>query len=112
MGFVNTVMNSYRSLEGALKKAIEDVPDFPQAGVVFKELGPVWVNPNLRAKAVSAVAEWIQSTGSKLKAIADIESRVLLLVTETTGALSNILVALLRVLAAQAKTRGAVDSTV
>ena len=72
-------MNSYRSLEGALKKAIEDVPDFPQAGVVFKELGPVWVNPNLRAKAVSAVAEWIQSTGSKLKAIADIESRVLLL---------------------------------
>ena len=66
---MNIAINSYHSLEDELKKAIEDVPDFPQAGVVFKDLGPVWVDPNLRAKAVSAVAEWIQSTGSTLKAI-------------------------------------------
>ena len=76
---MNIAINSYHSLEDALKKAIEDVPDFPQAGVVIKDLGPVWVDPNLRAKAVSAVAEWIQSTGSTLKAIAGIESRGMLL---------------------------------
>ena len=76
---MNTAINTYRSLEDALKTAIQDVPDFPQAGVVFKDLSPVWANPSLRAKAVNAVAEWIQSTGSMPTAIAGIESRGFLL---------------------------------
>lgn len=76
---MNTTINTYRSLEDALKTAIQDVPDFPQPGVVFKDLSPVWANPSLRAKAVNVVAEWIQSTGSTPTAIAGIEIRGFLL---------------------------------
>ena len=55
--------------------AIRDVQDFPNEGVVFKDLGPVWANPHLREEAVNAVALWAQSSGDKPTAIAGIESR-------------------------------------
>ncbi len=76
---MNPAINPYRSLEEALKKAIQDVPDFPKEGVVFKDLSPVWANPHLRGDAVHAVTQWIQSTGSMPTAIAGIESRGFLL---------------------------------
>ena len=59
--------------------AIEDIPDFPTKGIVFKDLSPVWANPGLRAEAVKAVSAWIVASGNMPTAIAGIESRGFLL---------------------------------
>ena len=76
---MNPAINPYRSLEEALNTAIEDVPDFPTEGIVFKDLSPVWADPVLRAEAVKAVSEWILASGTMPTAIAGIESRGFLL---------------------------------
>jgi adenine phosphoribosyltransferase len=76
---VNPAINPYRSLEEALTTAIQDFPDFPTEGIVFKDLSPVWANPVLRAEAVKAVSEWILASGILPTAIAGIESRGFLL---------------------------------
>lgn len=59
--------------------AIEDIPDFPTKGIVFKDLSPVWANPGLRAEAVKAVSAGIVASGNMPTAIAGIESRGFLL---------------------------------
>lgn len=76
---MNPAINPYRSLEEALKAAIEDIPDFPSKGIVFKDLNPVWANPGLRSEAVKAVSEWILALDKLPTAIAGIESRGFLL---------------------------------
>ncbi|MGB1123018.1 MAG: adenine phosphoribosyltransferase, partial [Flavobacteriales bacterium] len=76
---MNPAINPYRSLEEALKMAIEDVPDFPTKGIVFKDLSPVWANPGLRVEAVKAVSEWILASDILPTAIGGIESRGFLL---------------------------------
>ena len=76
---MNSAINPYRSLEEALNRAIEDVPDFPIEGIVFKDLSPVWANPVLRAETVKAVSDWILASDTIPTAIAGIESRGFLL---------------------------------
>jgi adenine phosphoribosyltransferase len=60
-----------------LVAAMEDVPDFPKPGVVFKDLGPVWRDPALCGDLVAAMA----SHGKALAAdaVIGIESRGFLL---------------------------------
>ena len=76
---MKSAINPYRSLEESLKTAIEDVPDFPSKGIVFKDLSPVWAKPDLRMEAVKAVSEWILAADCMPTAIAGIESRGFLL---------------------------------
>ena len=56
-----------------LRNAIRDVPDFPQKGVVFKDITPVLRDPKLFNAAIDVLAD--RHLGSKLDAIVVIDAR-------------------------------------
>lgn len=61
------------TLINELQQAIRDVPDFPKAGIVFKDITPVLMNPALFRRTLDALTEpW---RGEKIDAIVAIESR-------------------------------------
>ena len=43
-----------------LKAKIRDVPDFPEPGIVFKDIMPMLANPATLHEAVDRLAEWIE----------------------------------------------------
>ncbi len=60
-------------LQTRLKTAIRDVPDFPKAGILFRDITPVLENASLVRAAVEGFATALG--GSRIDAIAGIESR-------------------------------------
>jgi adenine phosphoribosyltransferase len=44
----------------ALKAKIRDVPDFPEQGIVFKDMMPLLADPATLHEAVDLLAEWIE----------------------------------------------------
>lgn len=66
------------SIQRAFSEAVRDVPDFPRAGVLFKDLKEVWRNPSLCQKVVESVANDIDRAGGA-DAVVGIESRGFLL---------------------------------
>ncbi len=57
----------------AVRARIRDVPDFPQKGIVFKDITPVLSDPSLFRQVVDAfVARW---RGERIDKIVGIESR-------------------------------------
>lgn len=68
-------INPHRPLEAEILAHTPDVPDFPKAGVVFKDLGPVWANATLRRESLAEIAKWVREQPSMPTAIAGIESR-------------------------------------
>ena len=61
------------SLEHRLDTAIRDVPDFPQPGILFKDITPVLEDPILCSDVVSAFCDQFKKL--EVDAIAGIESR-------------------------------------
>jgi adenine phosphoribosyltransferase len=60
-------------LESKIKSVIRDVPDFPKPGILFKDITPLFRNPQL---CTLIVDEFISRfAGQKLDAIVAIESR-------------------------------------
>ena len=56
-----------------LQRTIRDVPDFPRAGIIFKDITPVLMNADLFGRTLDALAEpW---HGGKIDAVVAIESR-------------------------------------
>jgi adenine phosphoribosyltransferase len=43
-----------------LKAKIRDVPDFPEQGIVFKDIMPLLADPESLREAVDSLAEWIE----------------------------------------------------
>ena len=43
-----------------LQARIRDVPDFPEPGIVFKDIMPLLADPNLLREAVNLLAEWAE----------------------------------------------------
>jgi adenine phosphoribosyltransferase len=41
-----------------LRGLVRDIPDFPQPGIVFKDITPLMADPAALAQAVSGLAEW------------------------------------------------------
>jgi adenine phosphoribosyltransferase len=41
-----------------LRRLIRDIPDFPEAGIVFKDITPLMANPDALALAVGGLAEY------------------------------------------------------
>src|SRR5690606_17167063 len=56
-----------------LKEVIRDIVDFPQPGIVFKDITPILKDPELCTAVVEAFAERLQ--GQDIDVIAGIESR-------------------------------------
>jgi adenine phosphoribosyltransferase len=56
-----------------LKKVIRDVPDFPKPGIIFKDITPILLDPQLTRDIVDEMARNVDSLN--LNAILGIESR-------------------------------------
>ncbi len=61
------------NLEVAIKSAIVDVLDFPKKGVIYKDITPIFQNPQLSHQIVEALYERYRY--AKIDAIAGLESR-------------------------------------
>jgi adenine phosphoribosyltransferase len=48
---------SLRNLSEALRHAVRDVPDFPKPGILFRDITPVLLHPNLFLGATRAMAD-------------------------------------------------------
>ena len=56
-----------------LKAAIRDVPDFPKAGIIFKDITPILSDPELFRSAVGILLE--RHKGQKIDKIAAVDAR-------------------------------------
>ena len=65
------------NLESRIKQAMVDVHDFPSPGIVFKDITPLFQDPNLLTDLVEAMAE--ACNGQRIDAIVGLESRGFLL---------------------------------
>lgn len=61
------------------KNAIRDIPDFPKEGIIFKDITPVFQDPQLCKDIVKRILSDIN--GTKIDVIAGVESRGFLLGT-------------------------------
>ncbi|MBI5631125.1 MAG: adenine phosphoribosyltransferase [Elusimicrobia bacterium] len=62
-----------------LKSLIQDVPDFPKKGIIFKDITPMLADPQAFASAIDRMAEPFLGRGIRI--VAGIESRGFLLAT-------------------------------
>lgn len=60
-------------IEDKLKAAIRDVPDFPKAGIVFKDITPIMMDPALSEEIIEHLVNIYKDHG--LTKVAGIESR-------------------------------------
>ena len=66
-------MDSLPQLQTDIQSDIRDVPDFPEPGILFKEITPVLQNPQLCSRMLDYLAK--QCEPLKIEAVATIESR-------------------------------------
>lgn len=66
-------MEKERPVEERLRSAIRDVPDFPKAGIVFKDITPILSDPTLFRDAVTALAHPFRE--DRISKVVGIESR-------------------------------------
>jgi adenine phosphoribosyltransferase len=52
-------------LSDRLRKAIRDIPDFPKAGILFKDITPALLDPILFRDTVSALSLWAKEHGAQ-----------------------------------------------
>jgi len=62
-----------KNLEERIKKTIRDIPDFPQKGIVFKDITPLLLDVLISQEITDNLAEYWQ--GKDIDVIAGIESR-------------------------------------
>lgn len=72
-------------IEDKLRSLIRDVPDFPEPGVLFKDITPVLGNADVLAEIVEALADPYRDLG--ITKVAGIESRGFILATPVATAL-------------------------
>lgn len=65
------------ALEGALRSTIRDVPDFPKAGILFKDITPVLLSPELFRQTTHAMGAAFAT--ERISHVVAIESRGFLL---------------------------------
>jgi adenine phosphoribosyltransferase len=65
--------DTHTALQHQIKAAIRDVPDFPQVGIMFKDITPILQNPQLCSSMLDDLAT--QCAKLDIEAVAAIESR-------------------------------------
>ena len=60
-------------ISNKIKKVIRDVPDFPKPGIIFKDITPILLDPQLMREVVDEIVKQVQTLN--LDAIVGIESR-------------------------------------
>lgn len=63
----------HKTLEEKLISVIRDVPDFPKPGILFKDITPILLQPNLVEELVAQIA--LNFKNQQIDAVAGIESR-------------------------------------
>ena len=53
------------ALERRLRGSIRDIPDFPKPGILFKDITPALLDPDLFRQTVRALAEWTRNKGAE-----------------------------------------------
>lgn len=66
-------MQNDKRVEERLRNAIRDVPDFPKAGILFKDITPILSDPSLFQDAVAALADPFRE--DRISKVVGIESR-------------------------------------
>lgn len=61
------------TVSDAVKDAIRDIPDFPQPGIIFKDITPIMMNPELSNRILDHLASFYET--KEIDAVAGIESR-------------------------------------
>ncbi|HCV28364.1 MAG TPA: adenine phosphoribosyltransferase, partial [Dehalococcoidia bacterium] len=56
-----------------LKNWIRDIPDYPQPGILFRDLTPLWKSPEAFNYTIDSMAE--SYSGATIDAVAGIETR-------------------------------------
>ena len=74
---ISTNPPRWTELGGEIRRAIRDVPNFPKAGIVFKDITPLLADVILFRKVTEAMAEPFRTSG--ITHVAAIESRGFLL---------------------------------
>jgi len=64
-----------QELEGRIRAGIRDVPDYPSAGVLFKDVTPLLADSGLFAETVTALAAGFGPAGKTVDVVAGIEAR-------------------------------------
>ncbi len=64
-------MNS-DSLKEKLEKTIENIPDFPKAGIQFKDITPIFLDPSLYQDVIQ---DFVEFSKGKVDVVCGIESR-------------------------------------
>lgn len=59
-------------LKSELQNVIENIPDFPQPGIQFKDISPIFLRPDLYSKVVEDLADFSRG---KIDIVCGIESR-------------------------------------
>lgn len=62
-----------KTIEDQIKSVIRDVPDFPKPGIIFKDITPILLQPEVSEQIVSHLVE--QYKNENIDAVAGIESR-------------------------------------
>lgn len=65
--------NSEAMIEQRIKAVIRDIPDFPKPGIMFKDITPIMMNPELSNEILNYLVEVYKTQG--IDAVAGIESR-------------------------------------
>lgn len=60
-------------IDEVLKSIIRDIPDFPQPGVIFKDITPIMLNPEVSEQTLSHLVDLYKN--QNIDAVAGIESR-------------------------------------
>lgn len=64
-------------IESKIKAVIRDIPDFPKPGIIFKDITPIMMNPELSEEIIQHLVSLFKD--QKIDKIAGIESRGFLL---------------------------------
>ncbi|MCS6818449.1 MAG: adenine phosphoribosyltransferase [Chitinophagales bacterium] len=67
-------MEKLQKLKEDIKKVIRDIPDFPQKGILFRDIAPLFLHPDLCKQTLEALAE-LATQNNSIDAVAGIESR-------------------------------------